>query len=364
MGNLGKMALGEQTKRFNGQDNVDTANKLLAQSSEEDYDILAQLGLSDHDLDAKLHSLGEYTRISNYSEKWGYCISGEVLEDIAFKYDLTLGKSKFYKYSVPITITSDIKEWTKVTGENVRDSDDFFILAPSESFYTNYEYDNIKKLEKKPLKKDGDPMLVYEIAGSEAEGGKVYSLITEWGSDLNKIRKIKGFAVRKAKTVTILAVLSIIFTVSGLVYIGVNGLTEGLVGNDWMTIIMTIISFIAIGITVNPLVNEIRAENIKKKEFNVYGRERNFNALKATEYDNYNKETVFKKYFGEITARLVLTSGIISIIFFLIMIGSGDPTFAKELAISNWYFLIPLGVSGLIFTVAITAKVFKNLKWG
>ena len=364
MANLGKIALIEQTKKFNGQDNVDTANKLLAQNTDEDYSILAQLGLSDHQLDAKLHSLGEYTRISGYAEEWGYCISDEVLVDIAYKYGLTLGKSKYYKFSVPITITSDIKEWSKKTNTGVGDSDSFYILAPSESFYNDDEY-AASANKPKCTKKGADPMLVYEIAGSEAEGGKVFSLITEWGSDLNKLRKVKAYTTNNAKTFTTLSILTIIATITGIVYYGVNGLTTGLAGNDWVTIIMGIMTFVGMGIVIYPLLNEVRAQNIQKKDFNIYGRLRNFTKPVMQEWVRYDHEYQYKKYFGDMTTRFLIVSGVISILFFLftIMNSSGEVSFAKELGYSNWYFLIPLGTVGLTFTVALIAKVFQNVKW-
>lgn len=364
MGNLGKIALTEQTKKFNGQDNVNTANKLLAQNSDEDYDILKQLGLSDHELDVKLQSLGEYTRISNYADQWGYCISDEVLIDIAYKYGLTLGKSKYYKYSVPITITSDIKEWSKSTGVKVSDNDDFYILAPSESFYNDDEY-NANRSKTKCVKKDGDPMLVYEIAGSEAQGGKVYSLITEWGSDLNRLRKVKAYTINNVKTFTILGILSMIFMTSGMIYYSVNELTAGLVGNDWVTIIMGIITFVGAALIISPLHMEIRPQNIPKNRFNIYGRIKNFTKPMMQEWDNFNSAYQFKRYFGDIIARFIMVSSGISMMFFLFMVmnSSGEKSFAEELGYSNWYFLIPIGVVGALFTVALISKVFENVKW-
>lgn len=363
MGNLGKMALVEQTKRFNGQDNVETTNKLLAENTSEDREILAQLGLSNHALDSKLESLGEYTRMSELAQDWGYCISEDVLKDIAFKYDLTLGKSKYYKFSVPTTITSDIKDWTKKTGQSVRDSDDFYLLAPSEAFYNDDEYhENYHK--PKCTNSGDDPMLVYEISGTKASGGRVYSLITEWGSDLNKLRKVKASAVHKAGTISILSVLSMVFMFTGTIYYGMNTLTAGLVGNDWVTIIMSIMTFVAMIIILTPLLIEIDGRNILKKDFNIYDRVRNFTMPVAQRFNTSDEKYEYKSYFGDIIGRFLVSSAAISVLFFAFMVSKGDAaTFATELGYSGWYFTIPFGIVGVLFTFALGFNVFKNTKW-
>ena len=60
----------------------------------------------------------------------------------------------------------------------------------------------------------------------------------------------------------------------------------------------------------------------------------------------------------------MVSSGI-SMMFFLFMVmnSSGEKSFAEELGYSNWYFLIPIGVVGALFTVALISKVFENVKW-
>ena len=363
MGNLGKMAIGQQTEKFNGQQNVDEANKLLAQNVDEDYNILKQLGLNDHDLDAKLESFGEYTRITKYSEQWGYCVSKEVLENIAYKHDLTLGESKYYKFSVPVTITADIKTWCEKTGVSMDESYSFYILAPSESFYDEEEYaenGNKKKCEKT----GGDPMLVYEIAGSDASGGSVYSLVTEWGKDLNPLRKIKAFFVNRAKTFTILGVLATMFAVTTIVYQAINTLTVGFAGNDWVTIIMGLMALIGTVVVLFPIYEDIDATNIKRKHFNITRLARNFNTfIIGSYYDNY-EEYRFSRIFADMVGRFLIVGAIFSLFFFIFFVASDDATsFAQDLGYSNWYFTIPMGAVIVSFITALVVDVFRNINW-
>ena len=360
MGNLGQKALTNQAKKFDGQSNVDVANKLLIEKSDEDYNILLQLGLNDHDLDTKLESIGEYKRITEYGDEYGYCVNREVLEDIAYKYDLTLGKSKYYKYSVPVTIVADIKEWSKLTGINTADSDSFYILAPSEAFYTSDEYKELNDY-KKCQKTGSDPMLVHEIAGSSREGNAVYSLITEWGGDLNPLRKIKSYFVNRSKTFTILGMLVIIFAATAMVYHVVNTLTTGFVGNDWVTIWMGIITFIGSSIIMYPFLDEIDPENKSKKYFDFTELELNFKM--PSFYYYHHRQLVFNRFFANIFARFLLVSAFSSIVFFIFFISYNSTSFANDLGVSGWYFLIPLGVTGILFVIGLITKALDNLNW-
>lgn len=361
MGNLGKKTLIEQTKRFNGQDNVNEASKLLAQSTNEDHDILSQLGLSDNDLDAKLESLGEYTRISEYSKEYGYCITKTVIEDIAYKYGLTLGESKYYKFSVPITITADVKEWSKKTGISVSDSSSFFILAPSEAFYSPEEYKH-KHSKTKCVNTGGDPMLVHEIAGSSHNGEPVYSLMCEWGSNLNPLRKIRAYVTNRAKTFATLSMLSVIFLITGLVYYVINSMTVGYGGNDWVTIILSLMTFGGMSITAYGVLSPMSCVNIKKKHFNVNALEKNYRIFNIQRFDPFEKEHQFTADFADVVGRFLITTGAISV-FFILFFTLGTTSFSDQMQLSRWYFTIPMFTVGSLYVVSLLSRVFQNLRW-
>lgn len=358
MKKLGKMAVGDQQKRFDGQENLDEAKKLLVANTSKDNEILKQLGLNDHELDSKLKSVGEYNRISMYEKTYGFCVTKEILEQLAYDYDLTLAESKYYKYSVPISITSDIKEWSKKTDVNVSDSNSFYILAPSESFYTKNEY--IKCNGVKQPCNGSDPMLVHEIAGSSASGGQVYSIITEWGSDLNVTRKIKSFIVNNLKTATVIGVAGFIFFITSLMYFIINSMTLGFVGNDWVTIIMTVLTFVGTAVVLSPIINIIEPTNVRRKNFDYEKVERNFKKFEIFEYYTDDRSE-FTSEFANVMGRFSIVSVVLSVFFFMFF-AIGSTSFANQLGLSGWYFTIPLLASISLWVISLISKVFENLK--
>lgn len=164
---------------------IQEVNQFLLESHKEDERILHNIGL-DHNLEYQQKLVEDINRnkvsIKIYKK---ISFSGKEIKELCKRYDLKMLRAQYYNGKIPADLTRKLKEFEKETGTNLTDSDNFFILAPTEQFK------NIKHVPRQQ-----DPILFYrtEISPNrygEATESDFFVAVHNWGDDFSFLRKYK-----------------------------------------------------------------------------------------------------------------------------------------------------------------------------
>lgn len=147
----------------------------------------------------KLQNLrGEEIERKKFDEKYGLVVHRDELKGLCLNYDLRLLPTRLYKGHLDVAAVQKLKEYATKINIELNDytlREEFFILAPSESFF----------LEKIQVV-DKDPVLLHRLNNG------YYAVIYKWGKNFTFFRSLRGAFHRNSGTQGLFVGIIIFFT--------------------------------------------------------------------------------------------------------------------------------------------------------
>lgn len=169
----------ERREEMNAASAVTETQRLLANDSAQDYEILKEMGMHKSiEFATELHS--KKIELENLEKKYGQVFSLNEIKAVACKYALKFRRSDNYKGGIDVVMFQKMKEFfkdAKIEINKAKLGYNFYILAPQNAF----------ELVERPTPTPPDPILFYKLDENN------YRLIHKWGSDLTIFRRITGW---------------------------------------------------------------------------------------------------------------------------------------------------------------------------